>query len=101
LTQAFEIRAAAALRVQPTRRAQRLVQIAEQCVVVQHPVERRGTEDSVEASAKRKSDEISRDKPNTVAKIRRKILLRVHQHIAGYVEANDAATRKILQEKAS
>jgi hypothetical protein len=68
--------------------------------VVQHPMKRRGAEDSVEAVAERKSDKIGSNEPDTMAKVWRKILLRVQHHVAGNVEADDAAARKILHEKA-
>jgi len=99
LTQAIEIGAAAALRVQPTSRAQRFVQVAEQRSVVQHPVERRGAEDSVEAVAERKSDQVSSNEPDSLAKFWLKILPRVQHHVAGKIESDDAAARKIPQKE--
>jgi hypothetical protein len=64
-------------------------------------VERRSAENSVKAVTERKRDQIGGYKPHPVAKIWLKILLGMQHHVAGKVEANDAAMRKILQEKAS
>ena len=64
-------------------------------------MKRRGAENSVKTVTKRKRDQIGRYKLHPVAKIWLKILLGMQHHIAGKVEANDAAMRKILQEKAS
>jgi hypothetical protein len=68
--------------------------------MVENPVERGGAEDSVEAVAERKRDEIGNDEPDTLGKVWPKILLRVPHHVAGKIEPDDLAARQILQENA-
>ncbi len=63
-------------------------------------MKRRSAENSVKAIPKWKRDQVSSYKPCPAAKIRLKILLSMQNHVAGKIEANDAAVRKILQEKA-
>jgi hypothetical protein len=62
-------------------------------------VKRRGAEDSVEAVAERKSGQISSNEPDPVSEVWRKVLPRVQHHVAGHVEADHAAARKILQKE--
>jgi len=87
--------------VQPTAGLQRLEEVAEQRIVVEHPVKRRGTEDAIEAAKKWQAEKIGSHELHLIAKVRAKILLRVEHHVAGNIKSNDAAARHILQEQAS
>jgi hypothetical protein len=98
LTQASDIGTAAALCVQPAGRPQSGIEVAEQRIVVEYPVERCGTEDSIEAVVKRERNQVSGYESDSITKIWRKILLRMKHHVSGKIKADDVAERKILQK---
>src|SRR6267154_5953838 len=70
-----------------------------QRVVVLHPVKRGGAENTIEAIAERKGDQIGRHTTNEILEVWRKILLRVSHHVKRKIEPNHSAAWKILKQE--
>jgi len=63
-------------------------------------MERGCTDNSIEATAERKSKEIGSHECNSIAKVRMKIRPSLLHHVPGKVEANDATAREFLEKNA-
>ena len=78
---AIQIVLAPTLRNQPPSRPQRTIQIAEQTLVIQHPMKRSRAENSVEFVIERQLQQVAANKLNTLAEFRLQISARRLQHI--------------------
>jgi hypothetical protein len=67
------IRAAAALRLQPSTRKQRIVKVRKQLVVIEHPMESGCTDDAVEGVLEGQVQEIADYKTKAILKLRRQM----------------------------
>ena len=85
--------------MQPAAALERCKQVSKQPVVIEHPVKRRGTEDSVKRFAERKGNEISGNELYVPAKFRVQMVVRKLHHILGQIETYHPSLREILKKQ--
>src|SRR5882672_12247825 len=82
LTESQDIRTTSTLRMQPSTGTKGRKEIAEEHIVVEHPMHRGGAEDSVEGIAERKSGHVRSHELRAFAESRRQAILGVGRHVA-------------------
>jgi hypothetical protein len=87
--------------VQPSTGLQCSKQAAEQDVVIQYPVKRSGTENSVKRILKWKGEKISCDKSGVQTEVWGKVLPGMKDHVPRQIETDHASARKILKQQPS
>lgn len=92
------IRAAAALRFQPSSRKQRIVKVRKQLVVIEHPVESGRTDNAVKHLFERQVHEIAGYKTKAIPKLRRQMLACSPEHVLGEVNADDVTLRQRFEQ---
>ena len=90
----LEVGAAAALRHQPPAGRQRGEQAAEQPIVIEHPVERRGAEDGVGAAGDRQRRGVGVDERDPAADAGAHRGARRGQHVGRLIDADGAPVRQ-------
>jgi hypothetical protein len=97
LAQARDVGSTATLRLEPSAGNQRPAKVSEQPVVIEHPMERGGADDSIKDANERKVDEIAGHHRDTPAEAR-KMLARRMQHVPREIDGDDTPAGQSFEQ---